>query len=544
MTLKKHVLLTVLTGSLVVSWGSSSASPTEAAASDRSGVTSSSTAQISKSYRLDFDADQNFTEESLSLNGQTVKFRAYRHIVYVAHPQNEESQSMNIFIPAAYFDGGTVNGYTRDTAPIFMPNSVGGYMPGKAGEPSENDRMNGGANAALVALSKGYVVAAPAIRGRTTIGDDGIYYVGKAPALIVDYKAAVRYLRYNQKNLPAGDTEKIISNGTSAGGALSALLGATGNAKEYAPYLAEIGAADARDDIFASSDYCPITNLENADMAYEWIFNGVNSYYMAVWQLQDLEKRGQNVPGQNERPAGLPPQAVDADAANHPVSSQQEVQMTAQEIAVSNVLKDAFPSYVNRLKLKDKKGRKLTLAKDGTGSFRDYIAEKYRESAQDALDSGADISAASWVKTERGKATAVDLSAYPAAATRMKAAPAFDKLDLSSAENDEFGTTENTPKHFSVISKQYEQKDGEMADKQMIKLMNPLNFIGKADTAKHFRIRHGAIDRDTSLAGPAILSLKLQNSGADVDFRVPWGRGHSGDYDLPELFDWMDSICK
>ena len=28
----------------------------------------------------------------------------------------------------------------------------------------------------------------------------------------------------------------------------------------------------------------------------------------------------------------------------------------------------------------------------------------------------------------------------PAAATRMKAAPAFDKLNLSSAENDEFGT--------------------------------------------------------------------------------------------------------
>ena len=27
-----------------------------------------------------------------------------------------------------------------------------------------------------------------------------------------------------------------------------------------------------------------------------------------------------------------------------------------------------------------------------------------------------------------------------AAATRMKAAPAFDKLNLSSAENDEFGT--------------------------------------------------------------------------------------------------------
>ena len=37
--------------------------------------------------------------------------------------------------------------------------------------------------------------------------------------------------------------------------------------------------------IFASSNYCPITNLEHADMAYEWMFNGVNSYYMALWPM-------------------------------------------------------------------------------------------------------------------------------------------------------------------------------------------------------------------------------------------------------------------
>ena len=541
MKLKKHVLLSLLTGSLALY--SASSGPVIAEAAPPNSV-AEVVAQNANSYSLDFDAGKNYTEETLNLNGQAVRFRAYRNIVYVAHPNSVASQSMNIFIPAAYFENGTLNGYTKNTAPIFMPNGVGGYMPGKAEEPIENDRMNGGANAALVALSRGYVVAAPAIRGRTTIGDDGKTYIGKAPALIVDYKAAVRYLRYNQKNLPAGDTEKIISNGTSAGGALSALLGATGNAKEYEPYLAEIGAAAARDDIFASSDYCPITNLENADMAYEWVFNGVNSYYMAMWQLQDLENRGQKVPVQKERPAGQPPKAVDADAANNPVASRQEVQMTEEEITVSKVLKDAFPAYVNSLKLKDEHGRKLTLSKDGTGSFQDYIADKYKESAQTALDSGIDISSATWVKAENGKVTAVDLDAYPAAATRMKAAPAFDKLDLSSAENDEFGTTENTPKHFSAISKQYEQKTGEMADADVIKLLNPMNFIGKADVAKHYRIRHGVIDRDTSLAFPALLALKLQNNGVDVNFHVPWGRGHSGDYDLPELFDWMDSICK
>lgn len=541
MNLKKYVLCSLLAGALSVSF---SGNAYMAEAVSTAAISTASNPQAV--YSLDFDASKNYTEESKTANGQVVKYRAYRNVVYVTHPQNKAAQSMNIFIPAAYFDNGKVNDYTKKTAPIFMPNGVGGYMPGEAGEPLEKDFHGDGANAILTALSKGYVVAAPAVRGRTTIGDDGQTYVGKAPAFIVDYKAAVRYLRHNKKRLPAGDTEKIISNGTSAGGALSALLGATGNAKEYEPYLREIGAAEERDDIFASSDYCPITNLEHADMAYEWMFNGVNSYYMAMWQLQDLAKRGMNVPGGKTGKPGLPPKAPDANAANNPTASKQEVQMTEEEIAISKVLKDAFPAYVNSLQLKDEQGNLLTLDKNGNGSFRDYIKGKYMQSAQDALSRGLDVSSASWVKVENGQVIDVDLNAYPAAATRMKAAPAFDKLNLSSAENDEFGTKDNTPKHFSAISKQYESKTGEMADSETIKLMNPMNFIGngKAMTAKHFRIRHGAIDRDTALAIPAILALKLQNSGVDVDFYSPWNRGHAGDYDLPELFNWMDSICK
>ena len=541
MKLKKLVLCSLLTGALSVSFtGNAYMAKAVSAAAISTGSESQTT------YSLDFDASQNYTEESKTVNGQVVKYRAYRNIVYVSHPKNKAAQSMNIFIPAAYFDNGQINDYTKKTAPIFMPNGVGGYMPGEAEEPSEKGHHGDGANAALVALSKGYVVAAPAIRGRTTLGADGKTYVGKAPALIVDYKAAVRYLRHNKNRLPAGDTEKIISNGTSAGGALSALLGATGNAKEYEPYLKEIGAAVERDDIFASSDYCPITNLDHADTAYEWMFNGVNTYYMAMWQLQDLANRGMNVPGGQTGKPGLPPKAPDANAANNPTASKQEVQMTKEEIAISKVLKDAFPAYVNSLQLKDEQGNLLTLGKDGHGSFRDYIKDKYMQSAQDALSRGLDVSSASWVKVKNGKVVDVDLDAYPAAATRMKAAPAFDKLNLSSAENDEFGSENNTPKHFSAISKQYESKTGEMADSETIKLMNPMNFIGngKAVTAKHFRIRHGAIDRDTALAITAILALKLQNSGVDVNFYSPWNRGHAGDYDLPELFNWIDSICK
>ena len=64
-----------------------------------------------------------------------------------------------------------------------------------------------------------------------------------------------------------------------------------------------------------------------------------------------------------------------------------------------------------------------------------------------------------------------------------------------------------------------------------------------ATTAPHWRIRHGVVDRDTSLAVPVILAAKLENHGFDVDFALPWGQGHGGDYDLDELFAWIDRIC-
>ncbi len=492
---------------------------------------------IAQTYSLNFDATRG-VEKTLTYEGRQIKFIAYENIVYVKNPANVAAQSLSIYVPAEYLEGGTINGYTAKNAPIFMPNGVGGYMPGEIKPPTDNDPMSKGPNAALVALSRGLVVVSPAIRGRTTV-THGVY-VGKAPALIVDYKAAVRYLRYNKNRLPAGDTDKIISNGTSAGGALSAALGSMGNAPEFEPYLKEIGAADERDDIFASSDYCPITNLENADKAYEWIFYGENKYYPAMWQLQDLKARGK-LTNPNLKVDDAP---LDADSANNPVEVKQAVDMTAAEIKISKKLRDAFPKYVNSLKLRDESGKLLTLDKNGNGTFKDYIKRKYIESAQDALDRGLDISGADWVIVQNGRVVDVDMTKYPAAATRMKAAPAFDKMDLSSAENDEFGTADNSPRHFSNIVKR--NSGGAMADAEQIRLMNPLNFIGREDVtvAKHFRIRHGAVDRDTALAIPAILALTLQNNGVDVDFFSPWGRGHSGDYDLDMLFDWIDSICK
>ena len=487
-------------------------------------------------FSIDFDPG-DYTKRIMNANGETLTFRAYENLVYVRKPYDPESQMLSVYIPEAYFNGGTVNGFTAETAPIFMPNGVGGYMPGKIEEPLEESR-HGGANAALYALSNGYVVVSPAIRGRSLKHKNG-YETGKAPAFIVDYKAAVRFVRHNRKagRIPAGDTEKIISSGTSAGGALSALLGATGNARDYDPYLKELGAAKERDDIFASMAYCPITNLENADMAYEWMFHNADRY--------------------------------------------------------STELRDNFIEYLNALNLRDSLGNRLNLSANGDGLFREYIESLYLKSAQDAIDTGEDVSKTPWLTVSDNTAVHMDFDKYVATVKRLKGVPAFDAFDLSTGENNEFGTYGITNKHFTrfalehskavkvpslkeeeAIRKEKEEairdaspikalrmqkadleeqleKDKPdlsqyMADNTIVTMMNPMDYIGRANvqTAPHWRIRHGALDRDTALAVPALLALKLKNSGKSVDFKVAWGYGHAGDYDLPELFAWTDRICK
>jgi hypothetical protein len=148
-----------------------------------------------------------------------------------------------------------------------MPMGMGGNRPPMNGMPPMGERRPDGAPAmpqakpstVVAALAKGYVVASAGARGRTLKASNG-EYTGKAPAGIVDLKAAVRYLKFNDKLMP-GDANKIISNGTSAGGAMSTSVGATGNNPDYEPYLKAIGAANGTDNVFAVSAYCPITNL-------------------------------------------------------------------------------------------------------------------------------------------------------------------------------------------------------------------------------------------------------------------------------------------
>ncbi|MGZ1155129.1 hypothetical protein ACXO28_05360 [Lactobacillus delbrueckii subsp. bulgaricus] len=38
--------------------------------------------------------------------------------------------------------------------------------------------------------------------------------------------------------------------------------------------------------------------------------------------------------------------------------------------------------------------------------------------------------------------------------------------------------------------------------------------------------------------------MHFTNQGKEVDFALPWGIPHSGDYDLDDLFAWIDQIIQ
>ncbi len=491
-------------------------------------------------YDLIFNPE-NYEVKTCELGKRSVTYRAFENIVYCANPVSKV-QKLNIYVPEVYYHGGKINGYDLRTAPIFAPNTVGGYMEGPAMEVGI-DKFNHRPNAAFEGLLHGYVVLCAGIRGRNTGMPTKEFFVGgvdkeneekeeklsgRAPALVVDMKAAIRYMRHNAGIIP-GDVEKIITNGTSAGGALSSLTGATGNAKEYEIYLKEIGAAEERDDIFAASCYCPIHNLENADAAYEWLFQKETVAHMMKFEMSP------------EGPRMIP----------------MDRELDEEQKELSKELKAEFPIYVNSLHLKDDEGKELSLDQNGNGSFKDYVMSFVLAAAtkeKETLDSqnrlkglmvpGSEIAEQDYITYTGEEATGIDADAYIKKITRMKPTPAFDELSLRSPENEEFGDANVPARHFTAFSAQHSKVNGEMADAEKIRLLNPTKFIGTCDTTRNWRIRHGAFDRDTSIAIPVILATLLKNKGYNVDFALPWGLPHSGDYDLEELFAWIDGLAK
>lgn len=478
---------------------------------------------------LVFDASVKTQAELTMPDGAVIKYDAYEKLYYVKNVEDSTYQYMNIYVP----EGAT------EQSPIFLRTYVGGYMAAEARQPQAGDATGR-------ALQEGYVVVIPGARGRNSI-QNGVY-TGRAPKALLDLKAAIRYLRRFDKEIP-GNTERIITDGTSAGGAMSALLGATGNSKEHSELLKAMGAADERDDIFCAVCYCPITDLEHADMAYEWLYGETDS------------------------------RRSDADSKR----------------ALTKELAAQFPAYQESLGLKTLDGTLLT-----ADNYLDYIKTLIIQSAQEAKDAGADIpdSIGFTFSSEAGGQapinggvgmpagggrpegmpqgghplgmpqgmmrhgggkqvgeyiTDLDMAKYlnyVVSTQPLKSVPAFDSYNVegasASGENGEFGNMQGSDVNFTDWAA---EKAGTTVSEEVrnnVYLLNPMNFIGtdKATTAPHWYIRHGARDRDTAFPIPVNLALKLQNSGKDVNFKLPWNRPHSGDYALQELFAWLNGIVK
>ena len=198
---------------------------------------------------------------------------------YAATPVDSSYETMGIFVPGAYFTGidngdgtytctvnesGAAGQYTATTAPLIIPVNTPGYSA-MAAPTGYSSSMGYGSISDYT--NEGIIVLFAGARGR----DAG------APAGVTDFKAAIRYARYNKDLLP-GDMDSIFSLGMSGGGAQSALIGASGNSDLYTPYLAAIGAVMTESDaVKGSMCWCPITNLDIADEAYEWNMGNTRS---------------------------------------------------------------------------------------------------------------------------------------------------------------------------------------------------------------------------------------------------------------------------
>ena len=484
-------------------------------------------ADSSAKISLAFDA-KNYESMSTTVDNKEIKYRAFEYIPYVANPIDIDQQYMNIYVPEEYFNNGTVNGYNTQTAPIFMPNAVGGYMPSQAMTPKVE---NGKPNSVLYALSRGYVVASPATRGRTNKASDG-NFIGKAPAVIVDLQAATAYLHANDSTMP-GNANRIITNGTSAGGAVSLLQGAAGNNSDFQPYLQALGAATAATNVYAVSAYAPITNLDAADMAYEWSYKGITSFNKVTM-------------GQGE----LPQANVGGNTAP-PQRTMQRVNLNADDVAYSNLLSEHFPEYVNNLQLRDAMGRVLKLDKNGNGTFKNYVKAFIIDAANKAQAKGTDLSKHTYLVRDNKTGTIKDINweAYNQFVSRSKAPGAFDSRSNDSGENNLFGTSSTDNNHFTITAALHDttpNQDVYVENAKIVTMMNPMNYLGSpaATNARYYRIRYGTADSNTSVAIPLIVGTRAQNLGYNVDMATPFDVDHSGDYDLDELFNWMDNIVK
>ncbi|MCR5725104.1 MAG: CocE/NonD family hydrolase [Treponema sp.] len=500
-------------------------------------------------------------------------------IQYVANPADSTYETLGFFVPGSYFDAtangdGTytvtvnktkdVDGFTAKTAPFVLPVQTPGYAALEAPTTYTHDVKS--------YTDAGFIFIYAGARGR----DHG------APAGVTDFKAAIRYVRYN-KNLLPGDTERLFTYGMSGGGAQSALLGATGDAPEYEKYLKALGAVMTESDaVMGSMDWCPITNLNVADAAYEWELGSARTNLDEKTKAisEGLAKsfaayiNSLGLTDENGNPLTL---EESADGLYHAGSYYDYMKKTI-ETSLNNFLSDTTWPY-NANAQKAALGQNMMLPAGWTPrgpqgmqnrapAAEDLDGVNRGKTASGTVDLSGTYNSASdyiaalnaneeWVmydeKTNTAKITSVE--AFMKNVKQLqKSVGAFDDMSGSQPENTLFGLGDGTGLHFDAIMAQVlkeaapelaEKYKADLAKKDSIgstmeersNMYNPMYYLSSAykgyktaTVAKFWRIHAGIFQGDTAVSTELDYALALKNYGSEVksvDFTEVWGLYHT-----------------
>jgi hypothetical protein len=510
---------------------------------------------------------------NVTVDGHPLTVTNYR-VVYVANPVEVmkttppgdplgltyDFQTMNIYVPA---------NATEDSPIILQDNNSGwnggavgtSVVPGAVCKTTESTTGDYACNQKVaVALKAGYVIANVGCRSRLTgAKDKNGNYIAHSPAQVVDVKAAIRYLRHNDAAMP-GTTDRIIITGTSGGGALGVAIAASGNSPDYYSYLYELGAAGVtynahrrtyrstlKDDIFGTVLYCPITDLDHMDAAYEWMYNATR------------KELGTYISGGVENP------------------------YSTEQLDASDWLKENYARYFNRLGLRDEKGKRLTayhFLHHIKGAAERGVEKACREvgPAQMAADIASGPCAGAnppgycaWYTIDAQCKATVDMDKYlyfVAKNTQLKLIPAADNVGSPLpwippySESTLGGTTSQQYSNFAEWSwnnnaldddvglldtgltwQQFILTDAGKAVEKQMEMSNPMPYLvrGTGEASPYWYFRHGMKDRDTSFDVPVSLYYAVLNSSdvSNVNFNLAWLKPHSGDYDVPEAYEWV-----
>lgn len=517
--------------------------------------------------------ETRITEMSVSLDGEYISVTAYE----ARYMENYtiDDQYISIYVP---------EGADADSPILFLVNNSGWQANSYASRThvqeekeyvSDSDTDHVGA-----ALSRGFVIVSYGARSRNNAAVDDVYD-GHTPATIVDTKAAIRYLRYldSTGELPAGDVDRIIVNGTSGGGALTTIIASSGNSADYYEYLYEIGACGIGvdedgnyyseegigDEVWAAVAYCPINDLGNADAAYEYTYNDTRHYV--------VENNGITY--------------SDADG-----------DITEEVLAYSDEVSELYVEFVESLGLTLEDGETLltgeNLEECVIALLNEELKITYETEGLDyiladlASEDGADHASVTskynstsdnWIDflsyDEDGVPYIADHEAYEnylifvASNQDLKTGPAFSNKGMNygtSSEDTLFGSsdveysafTEYSWNHDSIEGngcgtddtgltwdEYLETEEGEALAEQL-RLSTALTYLlddENGESADYVYIRHGMRDRDTSFTIQTVLyyAFLSDESITDVNFGFSWLQQHLGNYDVQEAFAYIDA---